>query len=368
MLKFSRNSIAAKIRLLLLLAFALLACGIYTPTASAGPTYVVGTCKTGLRSFSTISTALAAIPSPTIVMVCPGSYSEQVIITFPVTLEGIATSLTDMAVIEPPSGAFIMANTLLGVEVAPQLWVNNVSGPVDITNIAIDGREADVSGLLAGIFFQNSSGTINQVATRNQDTSGFGVWLEGGSANPTVTLEDSSIHDFSDVGIFIEGELTATAKSNSVNDVSSTGIEIESPAKFEVTNNVVVAFASETQGIVAADGAAGSISNNTVLNASTGIVAQGGISVTGNKLYNNNTGIQMSGEPIVTGNTITNSFIAIDFGCADDSNVHSNTISDATNGIDGVPAGITTANNFHNVLSLREACGDVSTAKAKKTN
>jgi len=47
-------------------------------------TYAVGNCRPNLASFSTISAALSAIPSPNVVEVCPGTYNEQVQITHPV--------------------------------------------------------------------------------------------------------------------------------------------------------------------------------------------------------------------------------------------------------------------------------------------
>src|ERR1700685_1661134 len=52
-------------------------------------TYIVGTCTSGTH-FSTIQAALDASPAPNTVEVCPGIYSEQLTITRPVTLEGIA--------------------------------------------------------------------------------------------------------------------------------------------------------------------------------------------------------------------------------------------------------------------------------------
>jgi hypothetical protein len=62
-------------------------------------TYVVGTCKPRLRSFSNISAALAATPAPDVVQVCPGTYPEQVEITQPVTLAGIASGNSEQAII-----------------------------------------------------------------------------------------------------------------------------------------------------------------------------------------------------------------------------------------------------------------------------
>jgi Protein of unknown function (DUF1565) len=74
---------------------------------SATVTYAVGTCKPGLHSYSTITAALTALPSPNIVLVCPGTYPEQVEITFPVNLQGVASGSTDQAIVFPPPNGFV---------------------------------------------------------------------------------------------------------------------------------------------------------------------------------------------------------------------------------------------------------------------
>jgi len=109
-----------------------------------------------------------------------------------------------------------------GEALAAQLWVNNASGPVNINNLTLDGSGNKVSQgrtFVVGIFYQNSSGTMNRVATRNQSGNGFGVgiWAEGGSSNPSATIENSSVHDYDDSGIQVETnsltpELTAVIR------------------------------------------------------------------------------------------------------------------------------------------------------------
>jgi pectin methylesterase-like acyl-CoA thioesterase len=60
---------------------------------SSCQTLVVGTCKkTSAPSYSTIHEAVnAAAANPgTTVLVCPGAYAEQVVITTPLTLKGLS--------------------------------------------------------------------------------------------------------------------------------------------------------------------------------------------------------------------------------------------------------------------------------------
>ena len=64
---------------------------------SAQVTNYVGSCASG--GYATISAALATSPAPNFVYVCPGTYPEQVVITTPVTLQGIFGDNAGQAII-----------------------------------------------------------------------------------------------------------------------------------------------------------------------------------------------------------------------------------------------------------------------------
>ncbi len=77
-------------------------------------TYIVGACKSGTQ-FSTIQSALDASPAPNTVEVCPGQYGEQIIITRPVTLEGISANKEDQVrIVTPAGGLKVNANVYTG--------------------------------------------------------------------------------------------------------------------------------------------------------------------------------------------------------------------------------------------------------------
>lgn len=352
-------------------------------------TYVVGTCKPGFQSFTSITAALAATPSPAVVDVCPGTYNEQPVITIPVTLQGISSGNSDQAVIAPPAvGLKSNATDDFGSPLAVQLWVNNSSGAVNISNITVDGTGNAISACsssIVGIFYQNSSGTVNRVTTRNQKSNsgnscGVGVELEGGAATPSVTVQNSSIHDFDLFGIEAETnnttspQLTATIKANNINNTSvstafGTGyaINIVVGTTAMVTGNflnggggIEVCFFFPVPGC--GGSVVGSISGNTVMNTSpVGILTfVDGVSITANKLLNNATGIALSAEngigasaPTIQGNTITGSNIGIDFSCLADMHVSSNTIVDASTGVNNVPSGVATSNFYSNVGTIQ---------------
>jgi len=95
--------------------------------ALATTTYLVGTCKTGLKTFSSISSALAFIPAPNTVEVCPGTYAEQVEVTIPVTIEGIAADNSAQPIIVPPANGFVAnATDDFGQTLVVQVYVHNV--------------------------------------------------------------------------------------------------------------------------------------------------------------------------------------------------------------------------------------------------
>jgi hypothetical protein len=318
-------------------------------------TYYVGSCKSG--SFSSISAAVGAVPAGSTILVCPGIYAEQVEITKALTLKGISSGNSGQAIIAiPGSGLTTTTSIFFGPSVAPQLWVT--AGPVDISNITVDGTGASCyGGWLVGIFYQTgSSGILNEVADRNQTPNfcGIGILAEDGSGtSESVTIENSSVHNTSGYGIVAIGSLVPTIKSNSVNAAGSEGI-LASGTSGEITLNVVAN--SQIYGIVAADGSV-SVFSNTVVNSPYGIATQGGVSVKSNKIFQSSTnGVYVySGSATIENNDIAEGGVGIEFSCNTATVTH-NTINDVTTGLDQVPAGDSGSNTFFDTSEISVAC------------
>jgi hypothetical protein len=359
----------SRIRFVQLLSVVVLTLGAHDVLGSTSITYSVGSCRSGPNNYKTIQAALNATPPPTFVLVCPGTYQEQVEITQSVTLEGISSGNSDQAIIAPPKGGLTLnARNDLGVSLAAQLWVNNSSGPVHIMNLTVDGMGSGLStGYIVGIFYQNSAGSLNHATTRNQAGTGqgYGVWLEGGSSNPSVTLINSSIHDFDQDGIVAEtnstsSEITATLKNNDVTSPQSlkpnTGIFLENGSTVTATDNFV-SIGGNGYGFQTGAGAAGSVSGNIVMNTWQGVAAGAdGVSITSNRVFNSDYGIYLSSSIVqISSNKITNASIGIEFNCNADNNVKSNTIADASTGVDLVTGGVTTTNTYFNVATIEPA-------------
>jgi hypothetical protein len=102
------------------------------------------------------------------------------------------------------------------------------------------------------------------------------------------------------------------------------------------------------------------ISGNVVNAVPTGLLTFG-VTATSNKISNASTaGISdQGGGSTYKGNIITKAGVGIEFNCQPTiPTVTSNTINDATTGLDQVPSSFSGANSFDNVATLRtDGCG-----------
>lgn len=313
-------------------------------------TYIVGTCKVGTQ-FTKIQDALNATPRATIVEVCPGTYAEQVTISGTVTLEGIVSGNSSFATLVAPAGVLKNNATLVNGDPAAALIVaEDIAGPVNLTNLVVNGSGADVDGVaVVGIVYRNTPGTINHVATFNVSggTGGLGIYLGGGTQNPKVTVENSTF-DHDDTGLSVQSnstssELTAVIENNLASSCA-TCIDVGSGATVTISNNTI-----NTNGVIgiALSGSTGSVMGNTILGGQDGIdEGDAGFTIKSNKIYGaSEFGINLDIAALtadVTGNTLSRiGKIGIAF-CGPDtfSKIHSNTFEDMNIGY-SVPFGFT---------------------------
>jgi hypothetical protein len=233
----------------------------------------VGLCSAAGTHYTTIQaavTAAEALATPRTVRVCPGTYTEQVVLTDSLTLEGVTNGTNDLVVITPPSGG-VAANTTdvcpgtysayctNGTPIAAQILVENTTG-VTISNLTVDGFGNQLpvcsSTDLMGILFQNASGIVDHVAARNEVTgdtvngcqTGKGIYIESSTGSSTVTVENSSVHNYSKNGITARYPgTTLTATGNYVqgsgiqtNGAAQNGIELAFGASGTITTNNVI--------------------------------------------------------------------------------------------------------------------------------
>jgi hypothetical protein len=352
---------------------------LLSASAAVGKTVLVGTCLPNLQTYPTISQAVTAVVPSSTILVCPGIYREQVTITQPVTLRGVQSGNAANPVIKVPSGGLtksVIAPTNGAVMFFQILVQGTESGLVNISNIAVDGNSSlnqFLTGWVSGIYYQNSSGTVSNVATYRQRGNGygFGIFLEGTTAPAkTVTVTGSSVHDFDSEGIRTNGSvvpsLTVQLKSNSVISSNSFsgkpvygGIDVQG-ALGAVSNNRVITHPA-APGVSAGTGIAfpssSTVTGNTVENFTVGIWALGNSNtVKSNHVSLDSAGIIISGS----GNDVeTNSLLnlsggyGIGFNCTGTANtVIHNMVNDAATGI--VPHGMNTItpNTYSNVTQV----------------
>jgi parallel beta-helix repeat protein len=377
--RFTSTRHAPKQILTIWLPAVALALSFGTQQLSASVTYIVGTCKSGTR-FSTIQSALDASPAPNTVEVCPGQYNEQITISKPVTLEGISLGSADQVRIYTPAGglkvnAEIYTGDTVLTPAAAQIFVDNAGGSVNLTNLVVNGVANGQSGsgaFVIGILYQQTPGTINHVIAFNQNganTVGWGIYLQGGSSDPLVTVENCSLYDFSQGAIWAIGttdapNLRAVIENNFVSSASQSTYDIvaEESTNSTVSGNVV---SGGLYGIYIVT-TEGSVSGNTILGSEIGIdLTVDGASVKSNKMYGTIlTGVTIEAPSLsvsaVQGNTIktvTNPNLGggtgIDLGCHNISSslVHSNTIMDSNYGYGNAPAGFSGSNTFSGVFT-----------------
>lgn len=330
---------------------------------AAASTYYVGSCKSG--SFSTISAAVKAAPAGSTIMICPGYYSEQVIISKDLTLKGLDSSAADGA-----AGAYIATPTSMQTTtspiyelndhfgpLAPVIWVT--AGTVNIQNLAVHGYAgAGCPERIVGFYYATgASGTLNHVAFFGEWCT-VGIWAENASSTQTaVTVENSSSASgifAGSLGTSVNGTLTVKITGNqvfgnSVADEDGNGIGIW---LFGVSGTVETNFISGPRWL------------GTYPLPITGIrddgEAQMDLTISGNTIQINEPGTEYSpSQPdvgIVTGvdgatvkaNKISGALFGISVECTAAA-VSGNTISNAEYGINGAPAGFTGVNTFYNV-------------------
>ena len=163
---------------------------------------------------------------------------------------------------------------------AAQIDVNNAGGRVNLANLSVNGIANGQSGsgaFVIGILYEQTAGTINHVITFNQNgqnTVGWGIFLEGGSSEPSVTVENCSQYNYSQGAIWAIGttdtpNLTATIENNFASSASQRtyNIVVEEGTNATVSGNVISGGFFGIY-IVAKEG---SVSGNTILGSEVGI-------------------------------------------------------------------------------------------------
>jgi hypothetical protein len=334
--------------------------------ADDGHGYAVGSCKPRFTSFPTISAAVSSVPAGSTILVCPGTYPEQVMISQPVTLIGIASAGQDEAAIVVPGGGLSQnVTSIFGEGVAAQVLVQT-PGPVNLINLSVDGTGSDAGCAggtwVAGIFYApGSSGTVSRARASGQMNSGCGagIWAENdGVSNQSVDVGESSVHDVSNVGVFMAESGNAPTfwvrvHGNTVNVPSGLiGIAVTGAGGVVSGNGVSNALFG-----IASVGSPAVLSSNDVRLSSAGIALEGGGPVSFNRISNTVVGILFfaDGGNLQGNRIVSSSQAGVEFSCFVGS-ARNNVISDTQVGLDQETAGFDAFNSFDNTVSISTSC------------
>lgn len=362
---------------------------VLATSPTSAKTFIVGGCQPKYPRYTTISQALSSVPAGSTVLVCPGTYPEQITISQAVKLQGVIDGNSARAVITVPApsspggppGLQVnvisqFSQTFLGAALpfAAQVLVESPA-QVIISDITVDGTGGDMgcsgsSIWLAGIFYNGSSSlTLNRVATRDQidEGCGNGIWIEGTTGpSQIVSVGNSSVHDFDYAGILagtqgLDSSLVVGIAGNFVFRGSGS-------SSFYGTAGIASDFVS---GAVASNIVTGGdtgifnlssapvmvIKNNWVADVGVGIsTGYDGGTVQHNQISNTSTAVDLeSNDATAVFNLIKNANVAIEFNCDNDS-VSENNINDAAIGLDNVPSGFTSTDHIFSVDTIVTNC------------
>jgi len=322
-------------------------------SANAAGTVFVGGC--GTPSFPTIQDGVNHATAGATVDVCPGTYPEQVIINKRLTLQGIAVGTSNQAVVAAPAGG-VVANTVsltTGELIAAQVWVHDTTG-VTISNLTVDGASNGISACspdLVGVYYQDASGVVEHIVARNQTAGltsllngcqwGLGIFVQSGvstvtgkAGTSTVTVRDSSVHDFqkngitgNEVGTTMNAILNQVRGQGPTTGAAENGIQIADGADGEAVNNTVIDTiyspcvsisdcAATANGILIFDSEGISVTSNHVGNT------QGGIAIVGD-------GVSSADNQTISGNVLDGTLVfdGIDVCGSNGGTLNNNTVA-----------------------------------------
>jgi nitrous oxidase accessory protein NosD len=372
---------------------------------SSAATRVVGKPNTACphAQYTTITAAVNAADPGDVIEICPALYPEQLIISKPLTLRGIAThvNLTQFLPCCNLVDRILLQPALTDLQALPFESVITVMNAEDVTidNLAIDASQNTVASCdiaLSAVHFFNASGRLKNSAIfgaqlpnpQNCATffgNGFGVVVDSTEPGPFhVQIRDNSIHDYqrdgieaSNAGVKVEVEGNSISGLGPASGVNQFGIFLLNGAVGEVEGNVITeglcgtlsitdCVSLRSEGVVLRSVGDGVVVDHNVINHVQSGIFLNGVNrarISNNLIGNIDAldGIDMQGtsNSVVDGNTIFNAtpldnlsegVFEADDGVEAKNVISNNTVNDAYCGVVFVSTSRVSGGRYFNVL------------------
>jgi parallel beta-helix repeat protein len=205
-------------------------------------TVVVGpqACRPTLSHFPTIQSAVNASAQGGTVLVCPGKYPEQVVISSPLTLKGITFANSSAAVISVPAGGLVTNGVASSFgPVAVQLLVQNTAD-VSISNLIVDGLGAGCLNTTANVELYHVGqsprpGAITNTVVRNGCDLGMAMLID----NSISRIRANTIHGTNGEVMWIEAGANQLISNTISGEVLLLGYDSFKPSGSLVSGNKV---------------------------------------------------------------------------------------------------------------------------------
>ena len=268
-------------------------------------------CQSGISEFTSLETAVANANDGDVIVVCPGTYSENTMtIDKEICINGSDPNTTIINAASSGRIFQVLADnvkisglTLSGANTSNNTAAIRVGEAADASQL-LNVSNCIVTGNSYGIDLtaESSQVTIDNCRVTN-NTSSYGIFVAGSQH----TLSNNDVSFNSNEGIFLSVTQNNTLQDNTVSN-NVTGIRLFNSSSNPITGNTI--WSNSDTGIKLVDSSANAITGNTLQsNTNNGINL---VNSTGNPMQQNNISLNSNGiylEQSSTGNTIASNNI-----------------------------------------------------------
>ena len=216
-------------------------------------------CEAANPAPSSIQAAIDLSASGDTIYVCPGVYEEQLkIVGKSLTIRGVTSGDQNLVLIKPVGIVANSTNAYSGAAIGAVIAVEDAAN-VLLRNLTVDAADNQLTTCapgLVGVFYRNSSGSVEAAAVRNVRfapevdgcQTGLGVFAQsGGGGTSKLTVTGTSVHNYqkaaivgNEIGTVLEAVGNIAGGAGVTTETVQNGIQIGFGAEGRITNNSIV--------------------------------------------------------------------------------------------------------------------------------